>query len=194
MDRGIHLRELSESGSSLTSRSVTEFSLPDRPKTCSDHPVPQSRGGDTANRWISRQMLSKQSWAKVVIYRLSGSFKRTCFDTFVETVIGSAPSQSMDDSAISVPLCTAPQSSELPTRNPELPRPFARSQKPLVNLTQHSYSVSVAKTQCQHLLPRADRLDSKVARKRTFLFLPKRTFLFECYRRGRDKSCFPRPI
>src|SRR5437867_3314099 len=87
----------------------------------------------------------------------------------------------MDHGGVSLYLRSTSYAPELPGRKAELSGSLGGRKKSIVHFSQNGQTIAISKTQCQHLLPRPNQVESKVARRRTFLFQRKRTFLFQCY-------------
>jgi len=126
-------------------------------------------------------MLGEKGGTKVMEDWLASSLQRSLSNPGIEAMIGGPAAEVINHCSITVGLGPATDAAELARANAELSGSFGWGKKPIVHLSQHSQTIALSKAQCQHLLPRPNRVGSKVARRRTFLFQPKRTFLFQCY-------------
>ena len=183
----IPLDQLAEGGPARSCLAVPRPLRLRLPDSVLDHPQPQ-RGGLHHPRCLGvpSQVFGQQGGSEVPVQRVPGSLQRPCTHLRRLRSVGRPTPQSVRHHRVTLFLPCTPQAPEVPGTHSDQLSPAARRDQALLHLVQHRQSISLPLAQRQHLLHRLESVrpySANKIRKRTFLFQPNRTFLFQWYTR-----------
>jgi hypothetical protein len=184
---GVELDQLPQGSSTGTGLAMAHSSRADFPLARLDQPAAQRVRVDRSDLGIAGEMLGQKRRPEAAIDGPCRPLQDPGLEAGWLGVIGSTATVPMDHGCIALHLEAPAQASKLATRQPEPLRTAPGRNQARVDLPEHRNTITIAKAQTQHLLPRSCQSTSAEAnklRKRTLLNQQGRTFLLQYYTRS----------